>query len=284
MIPVRIKQAFIDQANFFVALPALVWQFAFLWLPLCFVLYVAFYSPISGYTLQFIKAVTDTVHLTVVARSLLLALTNATICLVLAYPVAYTIAFRAGRYKQAALFFVTLPFWINLLVQFYAWLRVLSYDGILNTTLLSVGIISKPLLIMNSMTAVLIVMVQSYLPFMILPLYTAFEKFDRRLIEASLDLGASRSQTFMRVTFPLTLGGAQVGFFLVFVMSFGEYVIPTLMAGGKHLFVGTLISNYFVVGRQLQLGAAFTLVSAVLLVMALGICTVAFMAIRKGSR
>lgn len=277
-------QPWIEQANFFIAVPAVLWQVIFLWIPLLFVLYVAFYSPATGLTLGFIQSILDKAHVTTIVRSLMLAFINATICLLLAYPVAYTIVFRAGRFKSVALFFITLPFWINLLVQFYAWLHVLEYDGILNTLLLHLHLIKTPFLIVNTTAAVLIVMAQAYLPFMILPLYTIFEKFDNRLIEASLDLGASRSQTFWRVTFPLTLPGARIGFFLVFVMSFGEYLIPTLMAGGKQLFVGTLISNYFVVGRQLSLGAAFTLVSAVALSIALLSAAWVFMLVQRGAR
>ncbi|MCL4380577.1 ABC transporter permease [Candidatus Dependentiae bacterium] len=280
----RLYQAVAQQSNFFVALPAFIWQILFLWLPLLFVLYAALYTPATGLTIQYVRLVIDAAHISVIVRSLVVAFINATVCLFLAYPVAYTIAFRAGRFKSVALFFVTLPFWINLLVQFYAWLHVLAYDGILNSILLRLHLIATPLTIVNTTYAVLIVMAQAYLPFMILPLYTIFEKFDHRLIEASLDLGASRGQTFWRVTFPLTLPGARIGFFLVFVISFGEYLIPTLMAGGKQLFVGTLISNYFVVARQLSLGAAFTLVSSIALIVALLTCGWFFMMLQRGTR
>ena len=107
---------------------------------------------------------------------------------------------------------------------------------------------------------------------MILPLYVIFEKFDLRLIEASLDLGASKRETFWRVTFPLTLSGAKLGFFLVLGMSFGEYVVPQLLGGGKFFFVGTLISEYFIVSRDFSVGSAFTCLSAGIILAGMIIC------------
>ena len=115
----------------------------------------------------------------------------------------------------------------------------------------------------------MIVMVYAYLPFLILPVYTALEKLDYRLLEASMDLGASNLQTFFKIILPITFKGARLGFFLVFVMSFGEFVIPTLMGGGKDMFVGTLIWQYFLTDQNMSLGSAFTTLTGAFLILAL---------------
>jgi spermidine/putrescine transport system permease protein len=126
-------------------------------------------------------------------------------------------------------------------------------------------LIKTPLHLLNTPFAVYLVMIYCYLPFMTLPIYTVLEKFDIRLIEASLDLGATRFMTFLRVILPLTLPGISTGFFLVFIPSFGEFVIPALMGGSRYFFVGSLISHYFLIVRDLSVGAAFTSLSSIIL-------------------
>jgi ABC-type spermidine/putrescine transport system permease subunit I len=173
---------------------------------------------------------------------------------------------------------------VNFLVHAYSWFFILERNGLLNKVLLSLHVISDPIHIINSLKAVAIVMFHAYLPYMILPLYIIFEKFDLRLIEASMDLGANRRETFWRVTFPLTLSGAKLGFFLVMGMSFGEYVIPQLMIGDKTFFVGTLISEYFILSRQFAVGSAFTCLSALVLFVLTLFVFIGFRALKKGVR
>lgn len=157
------------------------------------------------------------------------------------------------------------------MVQVYSWFFVLEHNGLLNTILLKLGIIQQPLHLLNNTFAIYLVMVYCYLPFMIMPLYSALEKIDRRVFEAAADLGATQWQTFIRVTVPLSMAGIRTGFFLVFVPSFGELVVPILLGGGKQLFVGPLITQYFLSARNPALGAAFTCISCIMLLIAVGL-------------
>jgi spermidine/putrescine transport system permease protein len=164
------------------------------------------------------------------------------------------------------LFFLTLPFWVNFLVQVYAWYFLLEYKGLINNFLLKLGIINEPLILASSLFAVFLVMVYCYLPFMIMPLYSMLEKIDPRLLEASSDLGATSWQTFYRITLPLSSPGIKTGFLLVLIPAFGEFVIPSLLGGSKYMLVGTLISYFFLVARNNAYGSAFTCLSGLALV------------------
>jgi spermidine/putrescine transport system permease protein len=278
------KNALFERIGCFFSLPAFLWQLFFLWLPLAIIVAASFYSRSIGVTFEFYREVLTSAHMRIIVRSLLLAFGTACACLVVSYPVVYFISFRASRWKNMLIFLLTLPFWVNFLVHAYSWFFVLDRNGILNKALMALHVTSSPIHILNTLKAVAIVMFHAYLPYMVLPLYNIFEKFDLRLIEASMDLGASRRETFWRVTFPLTATGAKLGFFLVFGMAFGEYVIPQLMIGDKSFFVGTLISDYFILSRQFAVGAAFTCVSACVLVMLMMVSLLGFKALKKGVR
>lgn len=206
------------------------------------------------------------VYLIIIMKSIMLATGVATLSLFIGYPLAYYIALKQRAFKNIFLSFLIIPFWTNILVHIYAWFFVLERNGILNTVLLNIGIIREPIMILNTMYAVVLVMVYCYLPFMVLPLFSILEKFDTRLIEASFDLGASQKQTFLNVILPLTYPGIATGFFLVFVPAFGEFMIPLLLGGDKHMFVGTLISHYFLIAATPEKGAAFTIMSSMILI------------------
>jgi spermidine/putrescine transport system permease protein len=262
------KNFFSKQFPFFVSVPALLWQILFLCLPLLALISAAFFKPwrvfdFSAVSMESFVLVCNMLHLKIILSSILLALLICALCLLIGYPVAYFFAIKMRKYKTFFLFFITLPFWINFLVQTYAWFFVLERQGLINTILLKLNIIAQPLQILYTPYAVALVMVYCYVPFMILPLYGALEKFDVRLIEASLDLGATPTKTFFKVTLPLTMSGISNGFFLVFVPVFGEYAIPAIMGGGKSLYVGTLISAYFLESHNPSLGAAFTVLSSI---------------------
>ena len=246
--------------------PALAWQICFCVLPLLFVIQLSFCSDLfSNFTFDFFKQVAHSSHLFVMFRSFLLASTTATFCLLIGYPVAFYVALRApARIKSFLIFLIVLPFLTNLLVQVYAWFFILEKHGIINNILYFLGLDLGCLL--NSQFAMYLIMFHVYLPFMIMPLYSTLEKVNIRLIEASLDLRASYFQTLCRIVFPLTIQGIQTGFFLVYVTSFGEYAIPSLIAGQKKYFVGTMISEYFFIGQDWHVGAAFTCLSSVLFI------------------
>jgi spermidine/putrescine transport system permease protein len=253
---------------FFVGMPGIVWQVLFFYVPLLCIIALSF----SGTTWlsNFVPFMRSS-YFMVIGRSLLLATLNATLCTLIAYPLAYFLAFRAGRFKSILLFLVILPFWNNFLVHIYAWTFVLDHQGIINTVLLNLHLIQEPIHFLNSFPAVLLMMVYFYMPFMILPLYAALERFDRRLIEASLDLGATWWGTIRHVLIPLSMPGIRTGFFLVFIPSFGEFIIPEFMGGNKNMYVGTVVSDFILGTQTIGQGAAFTIISSCMLIVAAGL-------------
>lgn len=257
-----LKNYFKSEKSFFFMVPALAWQISFCILPLLFVIQLSFCSELfQGITFSYFAQIIKISHLIVILRSMLLASITAILCLFVGYPVAYYVALVApDRVRTSLIFFIVLPFLTNLLVQVYAWFFILEKQGVFNKFLNFLGFDFGNLL--NSQFAMYLVMFHVYLPFMIMSLYPVIEKINVRWIEASLDLGASYFQTFCRVVLPLTMQGVKAGFFLVYVTSFGEYAIPTLIAGQKNYFVGNLISEYFFIGKDWHVGAAFTVFSS----------------------
>ncbi len=263
------KNYFKSEKAFFPMVPAIAWQISFCILPLLFVIQLSFcFQLFQGFTFSYFAEIIKISHLIVILRSMLLATVTAILCLFVGYPVAYYVALLApSRIRTVLMFFIFLPFLTNLLVQVYAWFFILEKQGLFNKFLHFLGLDLGNLL--NSQFALYLVMFHVYLPFMIMSLYPTLEKIDIRWIEASLDLGASYFQTFCRVVLPLTIQGVKAGFFLVYVTSFGEYAIPTLIAGQKNYFVGNLISEYFFIGKDWHVGAAFTVFSS-----SIFICTI----------
>ena len=261
-----------SEIPFSIGAPAMIWQILFFYLPLAILAIssVLLFSPsntFEGFTFQKIAFFLRPLYLKVIFSSFCLALGNAILCLCVAYPLAYFLAFAKKRYKSIFLFLLIVPFWTNFLLHIYAWFFVLERKGFLNNLLLKLHLIQEPLQLLNTPFAIMVMMVYYYLPFMVMPLYTSLEKMDIRLVEASLDLGATWGQTLRRVMLPLTKRGLKAGFFLVYIPSFGEFAIPELMGGDKLMFVGTVISNYILGDETGSLGAAFTLVACILLLL-----------------
>jgi spermidine/putrescine transport system permease protein len=255
---------------FSIGMPALVWQIIFFYIPLFFIFVSSFVKlsekgNFDGLTLQKIMVFLTPAYFGIIFSSLALAFSNAILCLLIAYPLAYFMAFRGKKFKNLLLFLLIVPFWTNFLLHVYAWFYVLEREGFINNILLFLGFINEPLHFLNSIFAIMIMMVYYYLPFMVLPIYASLERFDYRLIEASYDLGASWSQTFRRIMLPLTLSGIRAGFFLVYIPSFGEFAIPELMGGDKQMFVGSVVSHYILGDETGSLGAAFTVISCLVL-------------------
>ena len=266
-----------SQFPFTFGAPAIVWQILFFYFPLLIIVITSFVNiselgEIEGVTLKKIALFLSPTYMKVILSSMLLGVSNALICLLIAYPLAYFMALRGKKHKNLLLFLLIIPFWTNFLLHVYAWFFVLERDGFLNTLLLKIGFIHEPIHFLNSVFSIMVMMVYYYLPFMVLPIYSSLERFDSRLIEASLDLGASWFQTFRRIMLPLTLGGIRAGFFLVYIPSFGEFAIPELMGGDKYMFVGSVVSHYILGDQTGSLGAAFTVVACIcLLLSALGL-------------
>ncbi len=161
---------------------------------------------------------------------------------------------------------VILPFWTSLLIRVYAWIGILSTEGLLNQFLMSLGLISEPLVILQTNTAVYIGIVYSYLPFMILPLYSALEKMDDTLLEAASDLGCPPLKSFWQITFPLSLPGVIAGCFLVFIPAVGEFVIPDLLGGSDTLMIGKVLWEEFFSNRDWPAASAVAVVLLLILV------------------
>ena len=253
-----------SELPFAVGVPALLWQILFFYIPLLIIICTSFFiysDQKLSFTLEKLYIFFNATYIRVIFSSVLLGLSNAVLCFCIAYPLAYFMAFRARKIKNILLFLLLIPFWTNFLLHVYAWFFVLERNGFLNNLLQTLGIISEPIAFMNSIFATMIMMVYYYLPFMVLPIYTSLEKFDYKLIEASVDLGASWLHTFTKIILPLTLRGIRAGFFLVYIPSFGEFAIPELMGGDKMMFVGSVVARYILGDQTGSLGAAFTVVS-----------------------
>jgi putrescine transport system permease protein len=182
--------------------------------------------------------------------SLKVAAFSTVLCLLLAYPMAYAIARATPTARNVLLMLVILPFWTSFLLRVYAWIGLLKTDGVINNVLMSLGIIHDPLVMMNTSFAVYIGIVYSYLPFMILPLYSNLEKHDLTLLEAAADLGAGPVRSFFRITLPLSFPGIVAGSLLVFIPAVGEYVIPSLLGSSDQLMIASLLSDEFFHNRD----------------------------------
>ncbi len=198
-------------------------------------------------------------HLSIFWRSIKLSLATTVITLVLGFPTAYFIATRPRHRRDLWLFLITIPFWTNLLIRTFAIQEVIRNEGLLNTVLMKVGLVDKPIQMMFTDFAIMLGMTYVYLPLMVLPLYAALEKLDFRLVEAGYDLYAGRFQVLRRIIVPLVKPGIIAGSILVFIPSLGAYVTPRVLGGGKNLMIGNLIELQFGQGRNWPLGAALSL-------------------------
>src|SRR3989338_8496331 len=266
------KKSFLSpESSFFWGIIGSIWQFLFFYIPLSFLVAVSFicYNPAfktSYFSLMHYAKLFKPVYAHIMFRSLCLATTAVLATLCIAYPVAYYLAIKVRRFRTFWFALVIIPFWTNFLLLVYSWYFLFENEGLINNILIKLGLISTPLHLINSTFAVYVGIIYGYLPFMLLPLYSAFEAFDVRLLEASADLGASYFQTFKNIIVPLTMPGIKTGALLVFVPVFGEFVIPEILGGDKTMYVGSVITHYFLTIRDVSLGSAFTCLSALVLV------------------
>ena len=257
--------------------PAGFWLFFFFLVPLGIVLIYSFvlrgvYGGVewTGTLENYTRAI-DPLYAKILWRSLGIALFTTLFCLLCGYPLAYFIAFAPARWKNLLLILLIIPFWTNFLIRTYSWIVILQEEGLINSLLLSMGIIRQPLNLLYTMKSVMIGMVYGYLPFMVLPLYSSLEKLQPSLLEASMDLGANRVRTFLHVTLPLTAPGIVAGVMLVFIPTIGEFVIPDLLGGAKTVLVGNVITNQFLTARDWPFGAAITFILVVFVLVGLGL-------------
>ena len=268
-----------------------LWSFLFFLLPFVIVLRISFsnselaqppYSPVFDpfgqglaqtfehfkefTTDSYARLFTDSIYMRSYFSSVWIALVSTVITLLIGYPIAYAMARAPDRWRATLLMLIILPFWTSFLIRIYAWMGILSNEGFLNNLLLYLHVIKVPLVIMQTNWAVYIGIVYSYLPFMILPLYSALEKMDNTLLEAAEDLGSTPLKSFWVITFPLSLPGVIAGCFLVFIPAVGEFVIPDLLGGSSTLMVGRTLWEEFFSNRDWPTASALAIVLLLVLV------------------
>jgi putrescine transport system permease protein len=207
----------------------------------------------------------DSLYVQAYWNSICIAFWSTLLCLLIGYPMAYTIA-KAPKHKQAIyLLLILLPSWTSFLIRVYAWMGLLKNNGLINNGLIWLGVINEPIQILNTNIAVYIGIVYAYLPFMILPLYANLVKHDHSLLEAASDLGANRFITFCRITLPLSFNGIMAGAMLVFIPVVGEYVIPELLGGTETLMIGKVLWEEFFNNRNWPVASALAIVMILIL-------------------
>ena len=212
-------------------------------------------------------------NLSIFWRSVKLSLATTLITFALGLPTAWFIATRPPKARAMWLFLITIPFWTNLLIRTFAIMEVIRNQGLLNTFLINIGLISEPIQILYTDTAVLIGMAYVYLPLMVLPLFAAIDRFDFKLIEAGYDLYASRWQILRSIVLPIIRPGIVAGCILLFVPSLGAYVTPRVLGGGKNMMIGNFIELQFGPGQNWPLGAALSMVLLIIVLCALLVYT-----------
>lgn len=217
-----------------------------------------------------IMEVYEPIYLSILMRSLTFAALTVIVTLILCYPVAFWVSRLPDRWRLVFLFLITLPFFSSLIVRLYAWLLLLKPTGLFNAALLKLGLIGQPIEILYTPTAVVLGMVYVMIPFMFLPLYASVDNLDRAQVEASMDLGANRVQTFVKVILPQTLPGIIGGAVIVFIPSVGNFIVPDVLGGAKGLMVGNLVEQQFLSSRNWPFGSALSmLIMAVVLIVLL---------------
>jgi len=256
-------------------LPALGWFLWFLLIPIGIVIVYSFSTKgtyggvIFQFTLHNYIRASDWIYLRILWNSLVLATLTAVSCLVIGYPMALIMATAGPRIRSLLMILVVTPFWTNLVVRTYATKILFGDYGPINEMALRLGIIREPIAFVNSDFLVWLGMVTNYLPFMILPLYVALEKFDFSLLEAARDLGASSWNVFWKVLVPLTKTGILTGTIFVFTPALGEFVIPDLLGGAKTMLIGNLVTEQFLKTRDWPFGSALSLLLIVIVMISL---------------
>ena len=216
---------------------------------------------------NYVYILEDSLYYRTYLNSLKISTISTLLCLLIGYPMAYGIVRSGPVAKRLLLFAIILPFWTSFLLRVYAWMGLLADRGTINNLLISLGLIDEPIRMLYTEFAVYIGIVYTYLPFMILPLYANMERLDNTLNEAAADLGSRPTNTFLKVTLPLTFPGIVAGSLLVFIPATGEYVIPDLLGGGNVLMIGRLLFNEFSANTDWPVASAVAIVLLFLLVL-----------------
>jgi putrescine transport system permease protein len=264
-----------------------VWLFLFFLIPFAIVLKISFadtqlavppYTPLFGWVegqyLQirlnagnFLFLLRDSLYVQAFLSSLKVAGISTVFCLLIGYPMAYAIARSNAAWRNILLLLIILPFWTSFLVRVYAWMGLLRNNGLINNALMALGLIDEPIVMLQTDFAMYVGIVYSYLPFMILPLYSNLEKHDQTLLEAAVDLGSRPFRAFLQITLPLSIPGVIAGSMLVFIPAVGEFVIPRLLGGTDSLMIGRVLWDEFFSNRDWPVASAVAICLLLLLVL-----------------
>ena len=253
--------------------PYVLWSFLLIVLPLALIL---LYSITTGdnslitihFTLDNFRKISDPIYLNVFINSLQMVLITTGVCLVLAYPMAYIISKFDESSQNILILLVTIPMWINTLLRTYAWISLLSDNGIINSLFKLLGLNQQTMMYTNF--SVVMGLVCDLLPFMVIPIHTSLAKMDHSLVEAASDLGANRFQTFTKVILKLSLPGVINGVSMVFLLSISSFVIPQLLGGHQFVLIGNLIENQFISVGDWNFGSSISVILAVIILAMMG--------------
>ena len=253
--------------------PYVLWSFLLIVLPLALIL---LYSITTGdnslitihFTLDNFRKISDPIYLNVFIKSLQMGLITTGVCLVLAYPMAYIISKFDESSQNILILLVTIPMWINTLLRTYAWISLLSDNGIINSLFKLLGLNKQTMMYTNF--SVVMGLVCDLLPFMVIPIHTSLAKMDHSLVEAASDLGANRFQTFTKVILKLSLPGVINGVSMVFLLSISSFVIPQLLGGHQFVLIGNLIENQFISVGDWNFGSSISVILAVIILVMMG--------------
>lgn len=266
-------RGFDQRATFwFIYLPPLLWLGLFFVLPVLLMAAFSFRADMRGNFLQlwtptfnqYASVAATGSYWRLLGISALTALVIGISAILLAYPLAYFLALRAGRQAGFYLVLLLVPFWTSYLMRVMAWKILLGTEGVINSFLIYVGIIQEPLTaLLYNRTAVMVTLIYVWIPFAALPILAALQRIDPILFEAAADLGARPLQQFMRVTLPLSLPGVFAAFFMVFIPTVGEYVTPLLVGGSRGFLYGNIIQDFFTKAANWPLGSAMSMIMLV---------------------
>lgn len=253
--------------------PYVLWSFLLIVLPLALIL---LYSITTGdnslitihFTLDNFRKISDPIYLKVFIKSLQMGLITTGVCLILAYPMAYIISKFDESSQNILILLVTIPMWINTLLRTYAWISLLSDNGIINSLFKLLGLNQQTMMYTNF--SVIMGLVCDLLPFMVIPIHTSLAKMDHSLVEAASDLGANRFQTFTKVILKLSLPGVINGVSMVFLLSISSFVIPQLLGGHQFVLIGNLIENQFISVGDWNFGSSISVILAVIILAMMG--------------
>lgn len=256
----------------------------FVFAPLVIILFFSFLKSgpygeiVYTFTLENFQAILGGGYGMVFLNSFYLAAQTNIICILLSYPLAYFIARYGGRWKIFLIFMIIIPSWVAYLIRLYAFRTIVGKQGIMNSLLMNLGVISSPIEILYTPFIVMVGLVYTWLPFMVLPLHASLEGLDPALLEAATDLGATPVRRFFRVTLPLTRGGLIAGSILVFIPTLGDWLVPYLLGGAKVMMVGNLVAEKFTMAGDIPAGSSLAVMLAAMLLLML------YLAIKWGGK